>query len=246
LHSLTNLRSASQNQELSRDDNDPYTITIFRTLHTELLKQCREYDNLKQALLAGGLAPEALAILISPTDVYATKLQSNLWQDDVVDQDTSTMVLKESPDNHPKRMFGTSPLTAVVAQTFVQDHTHTLDLENAVQHELDDDLASIGNPLTELRNESNDGPWHAQHVQQQRRESRQDHTLLFSSLPEDVIHKDLTSIIKGGRLIQIWLREKERTAAITFAEGAAAFLAFSKRNPLYIRGKRVSSIKHMQ
>lgn len=230
------MRSAYQTQELPRNGNDPNTITI-------LLKQCREYENLKQSLLAGGVAPEALAILASSDDFYPTQPQAATWHDGGIRQVTSTMVLNDSHDNDMKRPFHTPALTAVVAKPFVYDAAHRFGSANADQHEPDDELASVEEPLTELHD---DEQWHAQQQSQQqsqqRREPRQDHTLLFSSLPEDIKHKDLTSIIKGGRLIQIWLREKERSADVTFAEGAAAFLAYSKRNPFYIRGKRVSTI----
>jgi len=201
------------------------------------LKLRCEYENLKQSLLAGGVPPEALAILASYDDVYPTQPQAGTWQDGDSDQVTSTIVLKDSHDDDLKRTFHAPTLTAVVAKPFVYDHARELAVDNTDQHELEDELAYVEDPVTELHNNV---PWHAQQQQPQRREPRQDHALLFSSLPEDIKHKDLTSIIKGGRLIQIWLREKERSADVTFAEGAAAFLAYSKRSPFYIRGKRVS------
>ena len=64
-------------------------------------------------------------------------------------------------------------------------------------------------------------------------------TLLISNLSERTTHKDVASIIRGGRLVDIFLRN-DRTAAISFIEGATEFLAYAKRNDIYLNMKRVS------
>ncbi len=64
-------------------------------------------------------------------------------------------------------------------------------------------------------------------------------TLLISNLPERTTHKDVASIIRGGRLLDIFLRN-DRTAIVSFVEGAADFLAYAKRNDIYLNMKRVS------
>lgn len=65
-------------------------------------------------------------------------------------------------------------------------------------------------------------------------------TLFFSGLSERTTYKDLMSIIKGGKVISSVLRNNG--ALVTLATGAAEFLAWSKRNDIYLQGKRVSSI----
>ena len=65
-------------------------------------------------------------------------------------------------------------------------------------------------------------------------------TLFFSGLSEWTTYKDLMSIIKGGKVISSVLRNNG--ALVTLATGAAEFLAWSKRNDIYLQGKRVSSI----
>ena len=64
-------------------------------------------------------------------------------------------------------------------------------------------------------------------------------TVLISNLPERSTHKDLTGIIRGGRLLDIFLRS-DRTATVSFVEGAADFLAYAKRTDVYLHMKRVS------
>ncbi|KAL5114419.1 hypothetical protein ACEQ8H_007674 [Pleosporales sp. CAS-2024a] len=63
-------------------------------------------------------------------------------------------------------------------------------------------------------------------------------TVLISNLSERTTHKDLAAIIRGGRLLDIFLRS-DRTATISFVEGAAAFLAYAKRTDVYLHSKRL-------
>ena len=79
---------------------------------------------------------------------------------------------------------------------------------------------------------------------QQARSNKARYTLMLSNLPSDVTHKDVTNIVRGGRLIDVWLRKGEQKAVVTFAEGAADFLSHAKRNGVYIGPKRVSISLH--
>lgn len=63
-------------------------------------------------------------------------------------------------------------------------------------------------------------------------------TLYFSGLSDRTTYKDLLSIIKGGKVISVVLRNG--SAVVTLASGASDFLAWSRRNDIYLQGKRVS------
>jgi hypothetical protein len=65
-------------------------------------------------------------------------------------------------------------------------------------------------------------------------------TVLITNLAECTTHQDLAGIIRGGRLLDIFLRN-DRTATVSFVEGAAEFLAHAKRNDIYLHMKRVST-----
>lgn len=71
-------------------------------------------------------------------------------------------------------------------------------------------------------------------------------TLLLSNLPSNVTHRDVTDIIRGGRLIEFWVRPRERNATVTFADAAAAsrFLHHARRKDLYINMRRVDAAWH--
>jgi hypothetical protein len=63
-------------------------------------------------------------------------------------------------------------------------------------------------------------------------------TVLIANLPERTTHKDLAGIIRGGRLLDLFVRN-DRTATVSFVEGAADFLAYAKRTDIYLHTKRL-------
>lgn len=63
-------------------------------------------------------------------------------------------------------------------------------------------------------------------------------TILITNLSDRTTHRDLTDILRGGRLLDIYLRN-DRSAQVSFVEGAADFMAYAKRNDFYLHGKRV-------
>lgn len=66
-------------------------------------------------------------------------------------------------------------------------------------------------------------------------------TLIVKNLSDRATHKDIVDIIRGGAVLDIFLRANERSASVSFVEGSAAqdFLNYTKRNDIYIHGKRV-------
>lgn len=64
-------------------------------------------------------------------------------------------------------------------------------------------------------------------------------TILFTNLSDKTTHKDITDLVRGGRLLDIYLRN-DRCATVSFVEGATDFMAYAKRNDLYLHTKRVS------
>ena len=69
-------------------------------------------------------------------------------------------------------------------------------------------------------------------------------TILIKNLSDRITHKDIADIVRGGAVLDIYLRPTDRSASVSFVEGAAAqaFMNYAKRNDIYIRGKRVSEL----
>jgi hypothetical protein len=69
-------------------------------------------------------------------------------------------------------------------------------------------------------------------------------TVLLSDLPEGTTHADVTDAVRGGLLLDIFLRPHDRCVAVSFlhAADARAFFNHVRKNDLYIRNKRVSTL----
>lgn len=66
-------------------------------------------------------------------------------------------------------------------------------------------------------------------------------TVQLLNLPDGTTHADLTSIIRGGLLLDIFVRNHDRSASVSFLHSAdaRAFFDHWRRYDLYIRQKRV-------
>lgn len=66
-------------------------------------------------------------------------------------------------------------------------------------------------------------------------------TILLTNLAEGVTHADVTRVVRGGQLLDVYLRANDRTVAVSFlhAVDARAFFDHVKKNDLYIKNKRV-------
>lgn len=63
-------------------------------------------------------------------------------------------------------------------------------------------------------------------------------TLYFTGFNSRTTYRDLCSVIKGGKLLSISMRS-EKSATVTFLDAAADYLAWAKRNDVYLNGRRV-------
>ena len=72
-------------------------------------------------------------------------------------------------------------------------------------------------------------------------------TIQLSNLAEGVTHADITSAVRGGLLLDVFLRGHERSATVSFLNSADAkkFYDHVRRHDLYIRNKRVGKLARM-
>ena len=66
-------------------------------------------------------------------------------------------------------------------------------------------------------------------------------TIFVKNLSDRATHKDMVDFVRGGLLLDVYLRSYERSASISFVEGSTAqeFMNHVKRNDIYVHGKRV-------
>ncbi|KAF2661216.1 hypothetical protein K491DRAFT_481319 [Lophiostoma macrostomum CBS 122681] len=204
------------------------SVTISKAEHDYLVQAAREYNLLKSALFRGGLTTETLDTLLAgesgvTNDEPTTTYNSSSWDDTFVRPKpvTVTMVTPRSSDQSPD-----SDNTAV-GGGLVQPRTN-LQSYNRVY--------SFGPPESSFEElEKDDEIEEPAHTRVPVHDQR---TILISNLSERTTHKDLVDIIRGGRLLDVFLRN-DRCATISFVEGAQDFLAYAKRNDIYLHTKRL-------
>jgi hypothetical protein len=209
------------------------------------LRLTGDYQSLRNALIMGGADIDTLDILVNAPNAGTRK--------DSVFADEKGKV--ERPESQPKQYVKpavaapisrvqnlskvTSTPTSSNARATSNGHGHsrqptawrptTYDnsISNvAMDHDDEDDLLDENMPASGNFDHQATVKWQG--------------TLFFSGLSERTNYKDVISIVKGGKIISSVLRNNG--ALVTLATGAAEFLAWSKRNDIYLQGKRVSII----
>lgn len=68
-------------------------------------------------------------------------------------------------------------------------------------------------------------------------------TVQLVNLPDGVLHRDITAAVRGGLLLEVFLRTHERTATVSFLRAAEAqyFFDHAKKHDIYVKNKRVRS-----
>jgi len=68
-------------------------------------------------------------------------------------------------------------------------------------------------------------------------------TVLLTNLAEGITHADITNAVRGGMLLDVFLRTNERSAAVSFLHAVEArrFFDHVRKHDMYIKNKRVST-----
>ncbi|KAK6088369.1 hypothetical protein SCUP234_00857 [Seiridium cupressi] len=66
-------------------------------------------------------------------------------------------------------------------------------------------------------------------------------TIVLAGIPDSTTHEDITKVIRGGPLLEVYIRGAEHSALVSFLreEDAVRFYEHSRKNDLYINHKRV-------
>ncbi|KAK1659389.1 hypothetical protein BDP55DRAFT_733340 [Colletotrichum godetiae] len=223
-------------------DNDPnssyLTITITRAEHDVLVKKAREFANLRRNLVRGGVTEATLAVL--------TCDESNYQEDGVGEQTTSP---SEAPQNKTQRRVSQPRVKAATATRGNQISSRPT-IQQPVKHEwaeeepviLDESESTISPVEPEPKPEHGFGNQNdTQSPMRPQFERLATRTIFISNLAEGTTHADIVDVVRGGQLLDIFIRPHDRNAHVSFLHGtdAAAFLEHSRRHDLYIRQKRV-------
>lgn len=188
---------------------------------------------LRDALLRGGLNQSTLDLLISGSEAQQDIDEHTGWDDTTFVRPNSVPVSITKPADYSPTPDPPLKYTGH-ANGFLSQHEYHREGPNnrsfsfggmeslASGQEQEEDAADVGQGRNWRSNAGN---------QDQR-------SLCFTNLPEKTTHAELTSIIKGGRLLDVYVRN-DRTATVSFVEGAKEFLNYAKKTDLYLRTKRI-------
>ncbi|KAF2644980.1 hypothetical protein P280DRAFT_514438 [Massarina eburnea CBS 473.64] len=201
-------------------------VTISKSEHNFLLQASREFDLLKHALFRGGLTAETLETLLTGEGLSEepTPTQAGPWEDTFVrPRPFPVPVPVAAPASHYQDTSPISGSTAIGDGLQPKRHNSHHRVHSFSQPEPSIDLPD--------KDDGSNGTSQRIPLHDQR-------TILITNLSDRSTHKDLTSIIRGGRLLDVYLRS-DKSATVSFVEGAAEFLAYAKRNDIYLHQKRL-------
>ncbi|KAF3031671.1 hypothetical protein E8E12_001339 [Didymella heteroderae] len=204
-------------------------VIISKEEHDQLHQCSRDYALLKSALFRGGLTMETLNTLL------ASKSDANV--DDATQYDYS-----------PEKTF-VEPKAVTVTIRAAHGHHSSPESDDTETGSEQLDLPQPrplhrANGHVQTESCADDYSDDEQHGYEQERGARQkipvhdQRTILITNLAERTTHKDISGVIRGGRLLEIFLRN-DRSATVSFVEGAADFLTYVKRNDIYLHAKRL-------
>jgi hypothetical protein len=211
---------------------------------TYKLRTACNYDVLRNALLQGGVTEDTLDLLISSTSDVDLRKDSGI-EINSYNQDAKDSKIADSGSTYPDfsaprsngqfSSFNLAHGTTPFANGNSHTHLRVPNLQRHVSYGVSSGADENGFDYDEDYEEE-----HNTHVVPGANflpVNNEKRTLYFSGFSDRTTYRDLLSVIKGGRLLSINLRQ-DRCATVTFLDGAAEFLAWAKRNDIYLNSKR--------
>ncbi|KAK0623263.1 hypothetical protein B0T14DRAFT_515738 [Immersiella caudata] len=251
----TLVRRAKFNSEsFERNGTLPVAIvTISQAEHDRLKNVARQYENLRRNLLRGGVGEDTVAIL-SQDD--KTMQESNgaatPSQAETITEDGGASLRTTTPHPHAQITYATPSSRDTYCQAAGNEsgngHIHPQSGGTGNRYnpswadatgDAEDDDASCdeASPSNGVVGATYTKP-QLNRPQYDRESTR---TVLLTNLPEGTTHADITNAVRGGMLLDIFLRANERSAAVSFLQAVDArkFFDHVRKHDMYIRNKRI-------
>ncbi|KAG9235534.1 hypothetical protein BJ875DRAFT_458961 [Amylocarpus encephaloides] len=215
------------------------TVTIPKANHDNLLLTARQYDNLKCNLFKGGILEETLAVLIRDDLPAAGSGDANIAQ---VEEDSPGRSYRNDQSPMKAQTNGTQDLTFRRNANYAPRNADAHHNSNGINcFQTKDDLSYFPDGAEGFNDEGSRNNVSPSRPQRQQFDKLAKRTVQLGNLHESTTHADIVEVVRGGMLLDIYLRTHDRTASVSFLEEAHAqeFFRHAKRHDLYIRGKRV-------
>lgn len=218
-------------------------VTIGLDEYKNQLEQIRQFENLKQNLVNGGLPYETIAVLTN--NVTSEEVTEDNSEGRQFGNNLQNNQVNQSESSHPrsgtkKYAYGTKTWGGGNYQKENQDntyHNHGYDAfacapEAPADEFFDNDHAN-GNENLQPRQQIST-------YQKPRFQRDAKRSLVFSRLHEETTHADVIDIVRGGMLLDVFMRN-DHSCIVSFLEeeDAKAFYGYAKRKDLVILGRRI-------
>ncbi|CAM1502828.1 Fc.00g076040.m01.CDS01 [Cosmosporella sp. VM-42] len=221
------------------------TISIPQSDYDSLINIARQYVNLSRNLLRGGVDEETIALLSSndsrPAQAAPARQTNHppgypepVFPGAVLTKTTSA---DHKPDlGHQYGTFQTSA-QKLEPRSWSNVEPYSKPLYEETSSSMESSIESVTEDSHRFGEDSNSSNPH-RGPELERKAKR---SILLLELPDAITHADLTSAIRGGQLLDVYLRRRERSASVSFlhAEDAKAFYDHVRKHDLYIKDKRV-------
>ncbi|KAK2879319.1 hypothetical protein FQN49_000982 [Arthroderma sp. PD_2] len=245
----TLLRRADSTVSSSKFDTpaDIATVTILKSDHDDMTRKCREYENLKRALYQGGVEQSSIETLIKDSneshaastthgDCSSTGYSGGAHLPTSSSEGTEPAIKYSTPVNSRSGTGAHRPTfndrsTKVYAEEQSSMHHGSFDNNDDDSFPSDDRLESPifrdgPSPLAASKHPVN---------------GAENRTVSIKNVPERATHRDITAAVRGGALVDVFLRSRDHMASVSFAEPKAAqeFYTYAKRCSLCILDRPV-------
>jgi hypothetical protein len=202
-------------------------VTVSRAKFNELVHVSEEYHALRTTLITAGIDPNSLDILASnKIDPAAAEQQA--------EEATADSKWADAPIFVPsgrRRKLANITNTPVRCATPLTPPSLSQDLQQ-------------GQPEEDAASEEVEDSYEQEQEQEQQEVYHDDHedrSIIVRGLPQTASLADVVKIVRGGVVLNMYLRPRDRTAHIAFVDPIAAekFIIHSKRSDIYVKGKRV-------
>ena len=190
----------------------------------------QEFQALKAALLAGGVAPDAIETLIS----------SVLYPPTALDDDTN------SAEDSPEKARWSADAAVFVPK---KDFFSKSNTNGAVIKPWRDTTNIPPTPPSNSQEQSGtekddeETGYYEEEEEQQYENNHDDRSLVLRGLSPFTTLVDIENVLRGGIVLNMFIRsrDRERSAHVAFVEPLVAekFIMHCKRNDLYIKGRRI-------
>ncbi|KAI7779877.1 hypothetical protein LA080_000292, partial [Diaporthe eres] len=212
-------------------------VSISKSEHDGLKQIAAKYANLRQNLERGGVDGATIDLLSKDDATLGQQAAASTPSTAESNIDTTASYAPQSPCSRvlaPRRVFNGSG-----SHEYKEQHKTPAHVDSGVDENAGDDDYSVsgGRPVGSFQTQAYNG--HAPMRPHYERQCAR--SILLSKLPDNTTHADITDAVRGGQLLDIYLRSNDRTAAVSFllAADARAFYDHVKRHDLYINHKRV-------